>query len=179
MEQYSDNLTIWIITLSDRASRGIYRDACGPYINEQISAHFEKLGITIVKQLYLIEDDPAALHELLEQASSEKVDVVFTTGGTGLGPRDFTPDVVSKLADKQIPGIMEGIRVKYGQENPLAWLSRSIAVMIGSTLVFTLPGSIRAVKEYVCEILPLLKHMTDVIQGIDPHIPRHTLQNCE
>ena len=94
---------------------------------------------------------------------------MITTGGTGIGPRDFTPDVVQSMLDKEIPGLMELIRMKYGQEKPAALLSRSVAGVMGKSLVFTLPGSVRAVSEYMSEILRSLNHMIFMLNGIDLH----------
>jgi len=73
-------------------------------------------------------------------------DFIFTTGGTGIGHRDITVDVVKPLLDKEIPGIMDMIRMKYGMEKPNALISRSVAGLMNNTMVFTLPGSVRAVK---------------------------------
>ena len=94
---------------------------------------------------------------------------MFTTGGTGVGPRDVTPDVVAALADKTIPGIMDAIRIKYGAAKPNALLSRSVAAVIRSTLVYTLPGSVRAVEEYMDEILKTLEHLIFTLHGLDLH----------
>ena len=100
---------------------------------------------------------------------SEGHEIIITTGGTGIGPRDFTPDVVKPLLDKEIPGIMDYIRLKYGAEKPNALLSRSIAGVSGKSLIFVLPGSFKAVKEYMSEILPMLNHLFAMMSGIDSH----------
>ena len=97
------------------------------------------------------------------------MDVLFTTGGTGIGPRDITPDVVIPLLDREIPGIMEFIRVKHGERLPSALLSRSVAGTIGEMLIYTLPGSVKAVREYTEEILRTLPHSLHMIKGIDAH----------
>jgi len=97
------------------------------------------------------------------------IEVVFTTGGTGLGPRDFAPDVVRPFLDKEIPGVMEMIRVKYGSTMPAALISRSIAGVSGNTLIYCLPGSPKAVSEYCQEILPTIIHSIKMILSIDDH----------
>ncbi|HLD45162.1 MAG TPA: molybdopterin-binding protein, partial [bacterium] len=102
-------------------------------------------------------------------ARTNNSDLVFTTGGTGIGPRDLTPDVVLPLLDKTVPGIMESIRFKYGQNLPSALLSRSVAGVMGTCLVYTLPGSVRAVSEYLAEILKTLPHSLLMLWGIDAH----------
>jgi len=106
---------------------------------------------------------------LLLNCRDKKFDIVITTGGTGISPRDITPDIVKTLLDKEIPGIMESIRMKYGQQKSAALLSRSIAGVMGHSLVFTLPGSVRAVNEYLEEITKGLKHMIYMINQIDSH----------
>jgi len=93
----------------------------------------------------------------------------MTTGGTGIGKRDITPDVVRRYFDKEIPGIMEHIRTKYGTEKPNALLSRSVAGVIGNMLAFTLPGSPKAINEYCTEIFRILNHAYLMLYGIDGH----------
>ncbi len=95
--------------------------------------------------------------------------LILTTGGTGIGPRDITVETVSPLLEREIPGIMEFIRVKYGMENPNALLSRGVAGIIGKALIFTLPGSVKAVDEYLNEILKVLKHAILMQYGVDKH----------
>ena len=85
--------------------------------------------------------------------------IIITTGGTGIGPRDITVETVTPMLTKEIPGIMEYIRIRYGTEKPNALLSRGVAGIIGKSLIYTLPGSVRAVEEYMTEILKTLKHL--------------------
>ena len=158
-----------VITLSDRASSGEYEDKSGPRITELLGAHFAVVNRPSSIVNHLIPDDPHKLEELLHQAKEELVDFVITTGGTGIGPRDFTPDVVKSQLDKEIPGIMEMIRMKYGAEKPAALASRSVAGVMGKSLVFTLPGSVRAVNEYMTEISKSLLHLVYMLHGIDSH----------
>ena len=114
-------------------------------------------------------DNPEKLKALLLKSKEDKTDLIFTTGGTGIGPRDFTPDVVKPFLDKEIPGIMEMIRLKYGAEKPNALVSRSIAGVMDKSLVFTLPGSIKAVNEYLPEIFKSMMHMIYMLHGLDKH----------
>jgi molybdopterin adenylyltransferase len=116
-----------------------------------------------------LPDDSGQLRENLAQAGRAGVDVIFTTGGTGVGPRDSTPETAAAMCDKLIPGIMENIRMKFGQANPNALLSRSIAGVTGRTQVYTLPGSVRAVEEYVGEILKTMEHVVFMLHGLDMH----------
>ncbi len=160
---------ILVITLSDRASAGEYEDRSGARIQELLSDFFVSQHINYFIHYSLIPDDQYKLEELLIKAKEELVDLIITTGGTGIGPRDFTPDVVIPMLDKEIPGIMESIRMKYGAEKPAALLSRSVAGVMGKSLIFTLPGSVRAVNEYMAEIIKSLMHMIFMLHGLDSH----------
>lgn len=152
-----------VITLSDRAARGEYEDRSGPEIIRLLKEQFDDIETRLV----LIGDDAKRLQDQLAQAP--EFDAIFTTGGTGIGPRDITPDVVKPMLDREIPGIMEFIRNKYGEHLPCALLSRSIAGVIGTTLIYTLPGSEKAVREYMQEILRSFEHALHTVQGIDTH----------
>jgi molybdopterin adenylyltransferase len=159
---------VLIITLSDRAHGGEYKDLSGPKISEKISEYFSSIGWELNITLTLIPDDAVILLELLTSAGSV-YNIVITTGGTGIGPRDITVETVTPLLTKEIPGIMEFIRIKYGTEKPEALLSRGVAGIIGKSLIYTLPGSVRAVEEYMTEILKTLKHTVYMQYGIDIH----------
>ncbi|MEE4258387.1 MAG: molybdenum cofactor synthesis domain-containing protein [Bacteroidales bacterium] len=157
-----------IITLSDRASKGEYADKSGPKVKEALEtfaafSHF-KLSIENV----VIADDASELKNILKGAK-ESYDFIFTTGGTGIGPRDITVDVVKPLLDKEIPGIMDMIRMKYGMEKPNALISRSIAGLMNNTMIFVLPGSVKAVNEYMSEITKILQHLVLMLYSIDAH----------
>jgi molybdenum cofactor synthesis domain-containing protein len=159
---------ISVITLSDRASQGVYPDKSGPEIIRMLEGFFHDGGKPYQATHSLISDDPLQLAGMLEEAR-DHTDIVITTGGTGIGPRDITPDVVRQKLDREIPGIMEMIRIKYGMENPNALLSRGVAGVMGQTLVYTLPGSVRAVREYMEEILKGLQHSIWMLHRIDFH----------
>ncbi len=162
-------LNIHIITLSDRASAGEYEDKSGPHIKLLSESFFSKLNRQAAITNHLIPDDPDQLKNLIQNVKISGADVIFTTGGTGIGPRDITPETVRPLLDKEIPGIMELIRVKYGMEKPAALLSRGIAGVSGRTLMYCLPGSVKAVTEYCNEILPTIEHSMYMLGGIDNH----------
>ena len=158
-----------IITLSDRASRGEYSDRSGPRITEMISAHFANTKRKFETQNILIADNAEQLRLLIGKAIAEGVDVVFTTGGTGIGERDITVDTVKPLLHMEIPGIMDSIRMKFGANNPLALLSRSVAGIAGNTFIYTLPGSVKAINEYMPEIMKTLEHLIYMRHGLDTH----------
>jgi molybdenum cofactor synthesis domain-containing protein len=158
-----------IITLSDRASKGEYEDKSGPLLAKLLTDFFTDENRKLEVEAIVIPDEAPVLQYRLQEARETGVDLVFTTGGTGIGPRDITPDVVSQMLDKELPGIMEMIRLKYGAEKPNALLSRGVAGMMGKTLVFTLPGSPKAVNEYCTEIFRILNHAFLMLGGIDGH----------
>lgn len=160
---------IGIITLSDRASRGEYEDLSGPEIGQLCNKYFREKDVKIELKNILIPDDPVQLSMLVQDSADKGFQVLFTTGGTGIGPKDFTPDVISELLDKEIPGIMEMIRVKYGMLKPNALISRSVAGVRGKMLIYALPGSVKAVREYCSEILPTVMHSLKMIYGVDDH----------
>jgi len=160
---------VLIITLSDRASRGEYTDRSGPKIEQMLSVFFETEGWKFAVERKLIPDDIEILDSLLNEAREAQYDIVITTGGTGIGPRDITPDVVKPFLDKEIPGIMELIRFKYGSVKPNALISRAVAGVMQSSLVYTLPGSVKAVEEYMTEITPTLRHSIYMLHNLDAH----------
>lgn len=169
LRYYPKIVNIHIITLSDRASAGEYADKSGPQIKNLAENFFSKINRKTEFTTLLIPDNPESLTALIRNAISGGADVIITTGGTGIGLRDITPETIRPLLDKEIPGIMELIRVKYGTEKPAALLSRGIAGVSGKTLIYTLPGSVKAVTEYCNEILPTIEHSIYMLEGIDSH----------
>jgi molybdopterin adenylyltransferase len=160
---------VLIITLSDRAAAGEYTDRSGPRIHQLIGDYFKTIKRKVKIDNIVIPDHSKSLEILLQTAKNDKADVVITTGGTGIGPKDITFETVQPMLDKEIPGIMEMIRMKYGSEKPNALLSRSIAGVMGQTLVYTLPGSVKAVNEYMEEICKSLEHLFYMLHGLDAH----------
>jgi len=158
-----------VITLSDRASRGEYDDRSGPRIKTLLEEHFIRSERRISIEQSIIPDDTFQLRNLVEEAVKSQADVVFTTGGTGVGKRDITTRTVKPMLDLEIPGIMEMIRTRFGQNNPLALLSCSVAGLIGDTLIYTLPGSVKAVNEYMPEVLKTMEHLIYMRHGLDLH----------
>ncbi|MDX9696754.1 MAG: molybdopterin-binding protein [Bacteroidales bacterium] len=160
---------IMVITLSDRASAGEYDDLSGPKVIETLDSYLKKLGVRYQIEKSIIPDSKPQLTEILKTCRDKKYDIVITTGGTGIGKRDITIETVHPLLDKEIPGVMEMIRLKYGAEKPNALLSRAVAGVMDETLVYTLPGSVKAVQEYMTEILKTLQHLIYMLHGIDVH----------
>ncbi len=114
-------------------------------------------------------DDKNLLEKQIKEDIEQQTDIIITTGGTGISKRDITIEVIKPLLEKEIPGIMEYIRFKYGSEKPNALLSRSIAGVSNQSLIFALPGSVKAVNEYMNEIVKSLQHMIYMIYGLDIH----------
>ncbi|MBI9037366.1 MAG: hypothetical protein JEY97_04465 [Bacteroidales bacterium] len=160
---------VLIITLSDRAFKGIYPDKSGPKIKDLTEEFFSKTNREFEIGSTIIPDDKEQLQSILLEAKKNKIDFIFTTGGTGIGTRDFTPEIVSGLLDKEIPGIMESIRIKFGSEKPNALLSRGVAGVMDNSLIYTLPGSVKAVQEYLSEIFKTLLHLKFMLHNLDVH----------
>ncbi len=160
---------IHVVTLSDRAFRGDYEDRSGPRVVELINDHFSSRSRKIQVETSLIPDDQILLRGLIDKALNRPADIFITTGGTGVGTRDITVDTIKPFLTKEVPGIMEMIRTRYGAQKPNALLSRSIAGFAGNTLVYTLPGSVKAVNEYMEEILKTLEHLIYMRYGLDAH----------
>jgi molybdenum cofactor synthesis domain-containing protein len=158
-----------IITLSDRASAGLYDDRSGPRVRELLDEFFAKRRWHYSASHRVLPDDPEQLRREIVAARQGGVDVIVTTGGTGVGPRDITPETIVPLCDKLIPGIMEHLRGKFGRDNPRARLSRAVAGVTGTTQIYALPGSVRAVEEYLPEILATLDHVVYMLHGLDVH----------
>ena len=162
-----EKFKVLVITLSDRAHSGSYPDLSGPAVVKYVRYAMKSAGWKCEIKKIILPDDAVALRAALTDATD--VDLIITTGGTGIGPRDITPEVVTPVLTKEIPGIMEQIRVKYGTKNPKALLSRGVAGAIGNTLVYTLPGSVKAVHEYMAEIVKTMEHAFYMLHGIDNH----------
>jgi len=158
-------LSVSVITLSDRCSRGEAIDESGP----SISTWFKERGAAVASERILPDEDlrlQTDLHEILKKNPS---DFIILTGGTGLSKRDVTPETLSRVAQefggREIPGLGELLR-KSGSEKTLhAWLSRSTGYIIGSTLLIALPGSVKAVQESLNSLEPILKHAIHTVRG--------------
>ncbi len=159
---------IHIITLSDRANQGEYEDLSGPAIRESLEILFNMKGYKFEIHNHIIPDSRRKLKNMLEKQFNI-ADLIITTGGTGIGPRDITVETVQPFLDKEIPGIMDLVRMKYGMEKPNAVISRSIAGLRKKTFIFCLPGSPRACREYMTEINKVLFHLYMMLYSIDNH----------
>ena len=166
-------LKVLLVTLSDRAFAGEYEDRSGQRARELLTAFFAGKRWHAQIEAALLPDDADRLRGTLSDAIGDGADAIFTLGGTGISPRDITPETVADLCDKTMPGIMEGIRAKFGTDHPAARLSRSVAGVAGRTQIYALPGSVRAVEEYMSEILKTFEHALCMLHGLDVHAAEH------
>jgi molybdenum cofactor synthesis domain-containing protein len=150
-----------VITASDRASGGMYADKGGPLIIEALqSIGFEADGPIVVPDGPPVE---VALRSGIEAA----YDVIITSGGTGLGPRDHTPQMTAQVLDYEVPGIAEAIRATARIDVPTAVLGRGVAGVAGRTLIVNLPGSTSAVHDGMAVLAPILQHAVEQLSGSD------------
>ncbi len=157
-------LSIAWVTLSDKGSVGQREDASGPLI-ARLARETLAVGYT---QGYLLPDNVAELKALVvDLALTQEYDVIFTTGGTGLGPRDTTPEAVSGLLEKRLYGFEQAMMTASLSKTPHAMLSRAVAGTLGRSLLITLPGSRKAVAENLEAVLPAVAHAVAKLQGDD------------
>jgi len=152
-----------ILTISDKGSRGEREDLSGPEIRRIIAA----LPATVEASEVIPDEEEMIVEKLLDYADRKEFDLILTTGGTGLSPRDVTPEATRKVLDKEVPGIAEAMRAEGMKITPMAMLSRAAAGIRRRSLIVNLPGSPQAVRENLGVILPVLKHALEKIQG-DP-----------
>lgn len=157
-----------VITLSDKGYAGEREDKSGPLLCEMITeAGYE------VKETILLQDEQKEIEKCLcKLCDTDKVDVIFTTGGTGFSPRDCTPEATMAVAERNVPGIAEAMRMASLQVTPRAMLSRGVSVIRGKTLIVNLPGSPKAVRENLEVILPALDHGLAILSGRDGECAR-------
>ncbi len=152
---------VGIITASDKGFRGERADKSAQTIREITAG----LGWEVVSYR-LVPDEPEQIkNALIAMADEEKLDLILTTGGTGLGPRDHTPEATKAVIDKEVPGIAEVMRAESMKKTPRAMLSRAVAGVRGQTLIINLPGSVRAVRECLEAVLPALPHGLEILTG--------------
>jgi molybdopterin adenylyltransferase len=154
-------MKIAVLTISDTVARGERADASGP----AVVARCTELGWP-VSSTHTVADDAFEIQTMLKRlADEEGTDLILTTGGTGLGPRDVTPEATEAIADKMIPGFAEQMRRKGLEKTPRAILSRSSAAIRGTTLILNFPGSPKGAVESLDAVAPLLVHAIEIIHG--------------
>ena len=155
------SLRVVVITISDSVSAGKTEDKSGP----AVIARCRELGWEIKSSLVIADDPPSIREQLRELADSGRVDLILTTGGTGLSPRDSTPEATIAVADRLIPGFAEEMRRKGMEKTPRAILSRAVAVVRHKSLILNLPGSPKGAVESLDALSDLLPHSIAIIHG--------------
>jgi molybdopterin adenylyltransferase len=154
-------MRVAVLTISDSVSKGEREDLSGP----AVVAFCRGLGWEVTSSLRLPDDAASIRESLRELTDSGRVDLVVTTGGTGIGPRDNTPEATQAVADRVIPGIAEEMRRKGLEKTPTAVLSRAVAGVRGKTLIVNLPGSPKGAVESLEAVAHLLPHAVHVLHG--------------
>ena len=150
-----------VVTVSDRGARGERVDGSGP----EIAGMLQAAGMEIVGRL-IVPDEKADIRRILVEWSDEQcADLILTTGGTGVSPRDVTPDVTREVIDREIPGMGEAMRSRSAVVTPHAMISRALAGIRGRTLIINLPGSPKGARENLSVLLPALAHAVEKIKG--------------
>ncbi|MDA3956801.1 MogA/MoaB family molybdenum cofactor biosynthesis protein [Oceanispirochaeta sp.] len=152
-------MTVTVLTASDRASRGEYEDLSGPEIESIILEAYPECRVNRV----IVPDDPDAIRRALEENLGD--DYILTTGGTGISPRDVTPEVSREFCDYELPGIAEILRSESYRETPQAMLSRGYAGIKNQTIVVNFPGSVKAVRLCTRVLIPIMNHSGRMLRG--------------
>ena len=154
-------LNIGILTISDKGWRGQRYDESGQAIRDSLSV----LDSSVVKYEVVPDEVDVIASKLTEWADEGGIDIILTTGGTGLGQRDVTPEDTLSVVDKVAPGFTELMRAETFKATPYAMLSRAVAGVRGKCLIINLPGSPKAVQECLRVVLPVIPHATEIIKG--------------
>lgn len=153
--------TAAVVTVSDRASSGVYEDRSGPAVSELLRNNGYDVSDTVI-----IPDKKNKIVEILSSLCDQGISLIVTTGGTGFAKRDITPEATEEVIEKEAPGIAEYMRMKSMELTPRAMLSRGIAGIRGRSLIVNLPGSPKGAVENLSFVLPHLAHGLDILNGM-------------
>jgi molybdopterin adenylyltransferase len=154
-----------VLTISDRCSQGLLEDTAGPAVVRILEQEWPQAEIFA----RTLADDEDAIAAELQKLSNAGTALVLTVGGTGLGPRDRTPEATRRAIDREAPGLAEAMRSQGAARNPYAWLSRGVAGLKEATLIINLPGSLRGAEQSLSSILALIRHGLEVVAGGQVH----------
>jgi molybdenum cofactor synthesis domain-containing protein len=165
-------MRIGILTISDRASQGVYEDQSGPALRAVIEKHFGE----DVDLMHIVPDDFMEIKRaLLKWCDDAHLDLILTTGGTGFSPRDVTPEATKQVIEREAPGLVQAMIAASLAKTPHAMLSRMVAGIRGHTLIVNLPGSPKAACENLQTILPAIPHAIELLRGASGD--RHQYEN--
>lgn len=150
-----------VLTLSDKGAAGERQDTSGAAIRELLAG----IGARIIRAEVIPDDHDRIAATLRSWADAGGLDLIVTTGGTGLSPRDVTPDATASVLDYMVPGMAEAMRAEGLRHTPMAMLSRAVCGVRGRTLIVNLPGSEKGVRENLAVLLPVLSHAIDTLRG--------------
>jgi molybdenum cofactor synthesis domain-containing protein len=154
-----------VITVSDACASGHREDTSGRALVELLTDH----GAAVVETVILADDPDPLTHTLRVLCERNDVNLIVTTGGTGLGPRDNTPEATLKVIEREVPGVAEAIRAESLKVTAMAMISRGVCGVCSGTLIVNLPGSPKAVRESFAVIKPVLGHAVDLLAGETKH----------
>ena len=152
-----------VVTISDKGHAGQRDDVSGPVLADLVS----KMGANVVRRDLVPDEEQEISRLLTDLADSVEVDLVVTTGGTGVTPRDVTPEATRAVIEREMPGLAEVLRLEGYRQTPLAVISRGVAGIRGKTLIVNLPGSPNAVREGMETLSPILPHAVQMMRGED------------